>query len=222
MLIALATQAFRYAAEPFFFRTAPEQDSPRTFARVFHYYILFCLAIFLGVAAFSYEIVAFNFFGLADLTLIPERYWVGLEAVPILLGANLCLGAYLNLSIWFKLTTQTRYALLFTGTGAAITILGNVLFIPTYGYLACAWATLASYFTMCVLCYIFGQRNYPIPYRFGRLFAYTGLAVGLALLCIHLTGPLPPDPATSLQKLGVVLGGAGLVALVEWWRPLRF
>lgn len=214
MFVALATQAFRYAAEPFFFRNAREKNSPRTFARIFHYYFLATLAMFLLIASFRYEIVAFNFFGLFNFHLIPREYWVGLEAVPVILAANVCLGAYLNISIWFKLTKQVRYALLFTGVGAAVTVLGNVLFIPEYGYMACAWATFAAYFVMLLLNYLFGQRNYPIPYRFPRLLLYTALAVILVLINDAITGSHPPPAILSLAKLilcgALVLGAYAL------------
>ena len=121
MLISLFTQAYRYAAEPFFFRSAQEKDSPQTFARIFHYYTLATLTGFLFIASFAKEFVSFDLsLGLraTPIYFIGEAYWLGLVVVPILLMAYVFHGMYFNFSIWFKITKQTRYALLFTGTGA--------------------------------------------------------------------------------------------------------
>jgi O-antigen/teichoic acid export membrane protein len=130
IFIALATQAFRYAVEPFFFKESKNDNSPETFARIFHYFVLAALVGFLFIASFAKEIVSFNLWGLVNVTLIGEAYWEALEVVPILLLAYVFHGAYVNLSIWFKITKQVRYAILFTGVGAILTILINYFTIP--------------------------------------------------------------------------------------------
>lgn len=217
MLIQLAIQAFRYAAEPFFFKESKEKDSPETFARVFHYFVIAALLGFLFIGSFARELVTFEWFGL--FTFIGEAYWEGLEVVPILLLAYVFAGAYLNLSIWFKITKQVRFAILFTGTGALITILGNVLFIPQYGYLACGWATLACYMVMCVLVYFVGQRYYPIPYRMGRILLYGALFVGLYFINRSIGPAEGYWIAFVLKALLCLLGLGAVVAGEKWFSP---
>lgn len=216
MFVTLGTQAFRYAAEPFFFRNAGQQESPRLFARIFHWFMLVALLMFLLVTAFRLEICAFNLFGLLDRSLIPPTYWVGLEVVPVLLLANVFLGAYVNLSIWFKITKQVRFALLFTGVGVLITLLVNLSLIPLWGYWASALATLLAYLAMSLLVYLFGQRHYPIPYRIRRL----GLYLALALLTwLALDAGLGAGEVLSwgraLAKLGLVSSWVLLVLAME-------
>lgn len=220
ILIQLAIMAFRYAAEPFFFREAGEKDSPRTFARVFHYFSLATLAGFLLIGSFAKEIVSFGFFGLfgPDRTFVDEAYWVGLEVVPILLLAYVFSGAYNNLSIWFKLTKQTRFALLFTGSGALITILVNYFGIPHYGYVASAWATLLCYATMSTLVYLFGQQYYPIPYRIRRLGLY-GLLFLAAFWLNHRIGPTDGYWLAFVLKVFICLATLGSIAAIEKLRP---
>jgi len=184
MFISLITQAFRYAAEPFFFKNASEKNAQALFARIFHYFISVCLIVFLLISTFSLEIVSFTFFGLMKKTLIPEAYWQGLKIVPIVLMANVFLGAYFNLSVWYKITKQVRFGVLISSAGALITILVNLLTIPWFGYMGSAWATLFCYLSMAVLCYKFGQHYYPIPYRLERLIIY--LLLALLLVQINL------------------------------------
>jgi O-antigen/teichoic acid export membrane protein len=170
VFMSLAIQAFRYAGEPFFFSQAREKNSPQTFAQVMKWFVIVCAFIFLFI---SVNLEAFK------LLLRQEQFYAGLAVVPVLLLANLFLGVYYNLSIWFKLADKTKYGTFIGFGGAAITILLNVLLIPHFGYLGCAWATLACYFSMAAACYFFGQKHYPIPYPVGTLFFY--LAAALAL-----------------------------------------
>jgi O-antigen/teichoic acid export membrane protein len=169
MLMAIFTQAFKYAAEPFFFSGAKDKNSQKLNAVVMKYYILFCLFIFLGTMM--------NLPWLQKA--VSEQYRVGLAVVPILLMANLCVGVYWNLSIWFKLTGQTRFGAGITIVGALITLCINFLFIPSFGYMACAWATLCSYFTMMTISYLAGQKYYPINYNLRSISVFTALALGL-------------------------------------------
>ncbi|MDX1909392.1 MAG: oligosaccharide flippase family protein [Bacteroidia bacterium] len=220
MLISLATQAFRYAAEPFFFKTAQEKDSPETFARVFHYFVIASLGAFLCISSFAWEILAFDFFGLAGgYTFVGKAYWAGVKAIPVLLLAYVCSGAYINMSIWFKITKQTRFALLFTGVGAAITIAINYWGIPIYGYMACAWATLICYAVMCVLVYGVGQRYYPIPYRIRRILVYGVIFLG-AWWATRQAGPSEGDWLVLGMKVLVCAGTFGGVILAERLMPV--
>ncbi len=216
MFIGLATQAFRYAAEPFFFKESGQKDSPETFARVFHYFMLASLAGFLLLASFAKEIVSFEFniFGLFRFTFIEESYWPALDIVPILLLAYVLNGAYLNLSIWFKITKQVRYAILFSGVGALIVIGINVLTVPLFGYMGSAWATFAGYAVMCVMVYLIGQRYYPIPYRTGRLLLYSLLFVSAYFLNAQI-GPTDGFPLAFFWKTGICLAAFGAVYVGE-------
>lgn len=165
MLMTIFTTAFKYAAEPFFFNHVKGKDSKKLNAVVMKYYILFCLFIFLGTMM---NLPWLQF-------VISEKFRSGIAVVPILLLANLCVGVYWNLSIWFKLTAQTKFGAIITLVGAAITLAINYLFIPKYGYMACAWATLASYACMMIISYVLGQKYYPVNYNLR--------SVGLFTLC---------------------------------------
>ncbi|MFK7968844.1 MAG: lipopolysaccharide biosynthesis protein [Bacteroidia bacterium] len=223
MFIPLFTQAFRYAAEPFFFKNAVQKDSPETLAKVFHYFFFAVLAGFLIISAFKDEIAAFNFFGLFDtdkrsVTFIDKAYWDGLSVVPILLMAYVCSAIYVNLSIWFKITKQTRFALLFTGVGALITILINVFTIPTYGFVGSAWATLICYAVMVILVYFIGQHYYPVPYRVTRLGQYLLLViVGFGIN--RTIGATDGFLLAFVAKMAVCAGILGLILVWEKWYP---
>lgn len=167
MLMTIFTTAFKYAAEPFFFNNVKDKESKKLNALVMKYYILFCLFLFLGTMM--------NLPWLQHA--IGEKYRSGIAVVPILLLANLCVGVYWNLSIWFKLTGQTKFGAGITIIGAAITLFINYTFIPTYGYMACAWATLASYASMMVISYIFGQKYYPVKYNLRSITVFTIIAL---------------------------------------------
>jgi O-antigen/teichoic acid export membrane protein len=162
IFMTLATQAFRMAAEPFFFKVAAENNAQQTYAKVMRYYVIACCAIFLGV------MTHINFIE----TLIGPNYRSGLHVVPILLLANLFFGIYMNLSIWFKLGDKTYYGFYFTLLGAIITIGLNVYLIPIYGFVASAYTTLACYFIMMLTCYFVGQKHYPVPYEIRKAFFY--------------------------------------------------
>ena len=220
MLVVLFTQAYRYAVEPFFFKESGNKDSPETFAKVFHYFTISTLLGFLAIGAFKEEVVSirFSLLGLKDMTFIDEKFWEGLNVVPILLGAYVCSAAYINISIWFKITKQTRFAILFTGTGALITILVNVFGIPKYGFMASAWATLICYVVMVIMVYLLGQKYYPIPYRIGRILLYGMLCLMAYYLCRQM-GPSEGFTFILFGKIGLVLAWLGLIGLSEYFFP---
>lgn len=169
IIITIFIQAFRYAAEPFFFAESKKDNPKRTYVKVMNFFIIIMGLIFLGVMLY---IDLFKWF-------IPNSdYWAGLGVVPILLLANICLGIYYNQSIWYKLSDRTRFGAYLAMGGALITIVLNVILIPVFGYFGSAWATLAAYGSMMVASYFFGQSHYPIPYNLRK----AGLYVGLALL----------------------------------------
>lgn len=167
ILMTLFIQAFRYAAEPFFFNHAKNNDKRKIYADVMNYFVIVCCFLFMLVMLNLNWVKHF----------IGSKYHEGLQVVPILLLANLFLGIYYNLSVWYKMTDKTNYGAYISGVGAFITLIVNALFIPTYGYMASAWATFICYGTMMVLCYGLGQKHFHVPYQIRRLFIYVGFAV---------------------------------------------
>lgn len=180
IIISLMIQAFRYAAEPFFFSQEKEAGSKELYAKIMTYFVWVLAGTFLFVMLY---IDLFKYF-------IPnEEYWAGLRVVPILLLANICLGIYYNQSVWYKLTEKTSYGAGLAIFGALITLVLNLLFIPKYGYMASAWATLACYASMMIASYLLGRKHYPVPYELGKLSLFVGGAVVLYYLSLWLGVP---------------------------------
>ena len=169
ILMSLFIQAFRFAAEPFFFAYADKSDARQVYAVVLKFFVIFCVFIFLLVTLF---IDFFKYF-------VGEEFRAGLVVVPILLLANLCLGIYVNLSIWYKLTDRTLMGAAVSLAGAALTIVLNIWWIPLLGYVGSAWATLACYGSMAIASYLLGQKYYPVDYDVKRVIGYIGLGIGL-------------------------------------------
>lgn len=169
MILSLFTQAFRYGAEPFFFKERHKTNARQNYARVAKYFTLIGLLGFLGIMLF---LDVFKYF-------IGKDYWSGLHVVPILLLANLMLGLYYNLTVWYKLTDKTMWGAYISLGGALITIALNIWWIPIYGYTGSAWATLICYGSMTVVCYLLGQRHFAIPYPVGRFLLYLAVSIGL-------------------------------------------
>ena len=173
ILISLFVQAFRMGAEPFFFKQAGGENPQRVYARVMKFFVIVICMMFLVVALY---LNIWRYF-------IAKKLWEGLTVVPILLLANMFLGIYYNLSIWYKLGHKTSAGAVITLTGAAITILINYFFIRRYSYMACAWATFFCYGSMMVISFIWGQKQYKVPYAWKKLCAYIVIAV--LLFFIH-------------------------------------
>jgi O-antigen/teichoic acid export membrane protein len=170
MIIAMAIQAYRYAAEPFFFKEAESGNANKTYALIMNYFVIVVCIMFLGI---SLNLQVFRYF-------TPnEAYWVGLSIVPILLFANLSLGVYFNQSVWYKLSNKTIYGAFIALVGATITVVINYLYIPTYGYVASAWATLICYVSMMLVSYFLGRKHYPIPYNLRKIGIYVLVALVL-------------------------------------------
>jgi O-antigen/teichoic acid export membrane protein len=180
ILITLMIQAFRYAAEPFFFSQAKEEGSKELYAKIMTYFVWVLAGTFLAVMLY---IDLFKYF-------IPnEEYWVGLKVVPILLMANIFLGIYYNQSVWYKLTEKTSYGAGLAIFGALITLVLNMVFIPEYGYMASAWATLICYASMMIASYFLGRKHYPVPYELGKIGGMIGVAALLywATLALNIS-----------------------------------
>ena len=164
LLITVFVQAFRMGAEPFFFRESIQESAQRTYARVMKFFVILVCGIFLFVMLYLDVLKYF---------IQDPSMWVGLKIVPILLYANIFVGIYYNLSIWYKLSTEhTRSGAIITLIGAAITLVVNYIFIPVFGYMASAWATFLCYGSMMVISYVWGQKVYPVPYARRKLLAY--------------------------------------------------
>ncbi len=167
ILITLFIQAFRLGAEPFFFKHAEGDNPQRIYARVMKFFVIVISTMFLLVSLF---IPVWKHF-------IGPKYWAGLAVVPILLLANMFLGIYYNLSIWYKLSHRTMAGAWITLAGVTITFLINYYFIPKFSYMACAWATFACYGIMMLISFVWGQKAYRIPYAWKKLLAYMVIAV---------------------------------------------
>lgn len=192
ILMSLFIQAFRYAAEPFFFAYADKSDARKVYATVLKFFVIFCVFIFLLVTLF---IDFFKYF-------VGEEFRAGLGVVPILLMANLFLGVYINLSIWYKLTDHTLMGALVSLAGAALTIALNIWWIPLLGYVGSAWATLACYSCMAIVSYLLGQKYYPVDYDVKRVIGYIGLGIGLYFAHSQL---LTVSPWQSWQLAGALM-----------------
>ena len=169
ILMTIFIQTFRFAAEPFFFSHSKEQDSKKLYADVMNYFVIACSFIFIGTMA-NMELIQY---------FIGAEYRQGLAVVPILLLANLCLGIYFNLSIWYKLTGQTKFGAYISLFGAAITLALNFYWIPRIGYIGSAWATLICYASMMALSYRIGQKYYHVNYDLKRIWGYLSLSLAL-------------------------------------------
>jgi len=176
MLVSLFRQAFMYAAEPFFFSHSKKKDSPVLYARIAKYFTITNIIGFLIITLYLH---IFKYYVGKDGSLFHE----GLKVVPILLMANIFLGLYYNISSWFKLTDKTHYGIIISLTGAAITVILNIWWIPIFGYVGSAWATLICYFAMAMLCYYLGRKHYPLQYDWLSIFGY--LVLGVVILSIH-------------------------------------
>jgi O-antigen/teichoic acid export membrane protein len=205
ILITLFVQAFKMGAEPFFFKQAEGQNPQKVYARVMKFFVIVLTTMFLVVSLFLPIWSRLN----------GPEYRIGLKVVPILLIANIFLGIYYNLTIWFKLTNKTMAGAYITLTGTLITLVVNYLFIPYFGYMASAVATMLCYGTMMVICYRWGQKVYPVPYPTKKLIAY--FVIVLLLFGLHRGIIYFVHPTWFSLALGVVLTGGYMwfILLVE-------
>ena len=204
VLMSVAIQAFRFAAEPFFFSNAADKNSPALFSKVNHYFVIACCVLWLGV---SINMDVFKYF------IGKKEYWEGLPIVPILLLAYLFLGVYYNFSVWFKVTDKTYFGTIITAAGALLTILLNYLLIPIAGYTGSSWAALIVYALMAIACYALGQKYYPIPYRILADSCY----VSATFLLIFLISKISvANLWLSIGfHLGVILLSIGVIYVIE-------
>lgn len=172
ILMSLFIQTYRYAAEPFFFDQAKSRNARETYASMMHYFIVVCLFIFLGIMLYIDVVMRF----------VGREFRVGAGVVPILLIANLFLGVFYNLSVWFKLTDRTKTGAAISLAGAGITLVLNFILIPVMGYMGAAWATLICYASMMLMSYVIGQNYYPVNYNLKGALGYSLLTLGIYLI----------------------------------------
>ena len=201
MIMAMITQAFRYAYEPFVFGKAKDRDNRETYAKAMKYFVIFTLLAFLAVV------------GYMDILrhLIGRDYWEGLGVVPIVMAAEIMMGVYFNLSFWYKLIDKTIWGAWFSGAGCLVLILVNVLLVPRYGYMACAWGGFAGYGTAMLLSYFVGQKHYPINYPVKDIMLYVAVAAVLFLVMHYSNRLLPAWGAVGANTVLLALFAALIV-----------
>lgn len=178
LIMMMFTQAFRYAYEPFVFEKNREQNATQSYALIMKYFVILGLLVFLGTM-FYLDIIKY---------FISPKYFAALPVVPIVLMGELFFAVYFNLSIWYKLTDRTYWGAIFSSIGFLVIIVLNVVFIPKYSYMACAWASFVGNGSIMLFSYLIGQKYYPIKYDLKSLFLY--LAVALLLYSIAIFVPI--------------------------------
>ena len=176
MIMAMITQAFRYAYEPFVFGGGKDKDSRESQAVVMKYFVMFAMFAFLAVMAYLPILKH----------VISPTYWEGLRVVPIVMMAEIFMSVYFNLSFWYKLIEQTWWGAVFSAIGCAVLLAVNFIFVPRYGYMACAWGGFAGYGVCMVLSWAVGRAKSPVPYNLKALAGYTALGLGLYALSAWL------------------------------------
>ena len=182
MIMAMITQAFRYAYEPIVFAKSKDSDKKEYYSAAMKYFVIFTLFAFLCVIGYMPLLER----------IIDVNYREGIRIVPIVMVAEIMMGIYFNLSFWYKLIDKTIYGAWFSGAGCLMLILVNVVFIPEYSYTACAWGGVAGYGTAMLLSYLIGQRKYPIDYQLPRLMTYVLATAALYCVMSFLTEQLTP------------------------------
>ena len=207
MIMAMFTQAFRFAYEPFVFGKSREKDNRQMYAQAMKFFIIFTLLAFLAVM-FYLDILRY---------VIGRDYWEGLKVVPIVMAAEMFMGVYFNLSFWYKLTDETKWGAYFSITACTIVILMNVFLIPVYGYVAWAWAGFTGYAVAMLLSYFVGQKKYPINYDLKSIGGYVLLA-----LVIYAVGEWMPLENTVLRLLfRTVLLAVFIAYIIKHDLPLK-
>jgi O-antigen/teichoic acid export membrane protein len=207
MVMAMFTQAFRFAYEPFVFGKSREKGNKEMYADAMKFFIIFTLLAFLAVM-FYLDVLRY---------IIGKDYWSGLRVVPIVMAAEIFMGIYFNLSFWYKLIDETRWGAYFSFVGCAILVTINIVFIPIYGYMACAWAGFAGYGVAMLLSYFVGQKKYPINYDMKRIGMYAATA-----MILYAVGTLVPiSNIILLLALRTVLLFIFIALIIKKDMPLK-
>ena len=206
MIMAMITQAFRYAYEPIVFAKSKEADKNEYYALGMKYFVIFTLLAFLGVMGYL-PLLRY---------MVGSDYWEGLRAIPIVMAAEIMMGIYFNLSFWYKLIDKTIYGALFSLAGCIVLFAVNIWGIPRYSYMACAWGGVAGYGTAMLLSYFVGQRLNPIPYPIGSLASYTVIAAFFYYVMTQIPAEWPMWQYLGISSLLILV-----FALLIYWRELR-
>ena len=201
MIMAMITQAFRFAYEPIVFAGVKDKDQHEMYEKAMKYFIIFTLLAFLVVVAYL-EVLKF---------IIGADYWVGLEVVPIVMAAEIMMGIYFNLSFWYKIIDKTIWGAIFSGIGCAVLLAVNIIFVPKYGYMACAWGGFAGYGVAMLVSYFVGQKYYPLNYPLKEITLYVVLAFVLFGL-MRFTNDWPMIASLAFNTLLVV----AFMAVIIW------
>lgn len=207
MVMTMFVQAYRFAAEPLFFKQKEDKDTGKLYALVMYWFVAVCTMIFMA-CMFFIEDLAHLFIRNNDYFLDPN----GLHIVPILLLANMFLGIYYNLSIWYRFTDNTKKGALIAAGGAIVTIVLNIIFIPIWGFVACAWITLGVYAGMCIVSYLLGRRYYPVPYH---VYKYL-ILIAASLLIWLATDRLNCHINVNWQNTAINILMLSLMLLIIW------
>ena len=210
MIMAMITQAFRFAYEPIVFASSKDKDSKEYYAAGMKYFIIFTLLAFVCVMAYM---------NILQHVIGPE-YREGLRTVPIVMAAEIMMGIYFNLSFWYKLIDKTIWGAWFSLAGCAALVAVNVIFIPEYGYMACAWGGVAGYGTAMVLSYIMGQKKNPINYPMMSIAVYVAIAALFTAVIMWSNSHLPALAALAVNTVVVVMFVGHIVYHDLPWRSL--
>jgi O-antigen/teichoic acid export membrane protein len=205
ILITLFVQAFKMAGEPFFFKQAELGAPQKMYAKVMKLFVIVLCFAFLSVALYM---PIWQYF-------VGPKYREGLGIVPIMLMANIFLGIYYNLTVWYKLTNKNLYGAWITLVGSLFSVAINYMFIPKFGLMACAWSTLITYGVMMALSYFYGQKYYPVPYNTKKILWYLGIVSGLFLIQKAIALALPHSIVTIITGVLLTAAFAWFIALVE-------
>ncbi len=203
MIMAMITQAFRFAYEPIVFAGVKDKDQHEMYEKAMKFFIIFTLLAFLIVVAYM-DI-------LKVLIIRNTDYWVGLEVVPIVMAAEIMMGIYFNLSFWYKIIDKTIWGAIFSGIGCAVLLAVNIIFVPKYGYMACAWGGFAGYGVAMLVSYFVGQKYYPLNYPLKEIALYVVLAFVLFGL-MRFTNDWPMIASLAFNTLLVV----AFMAVIIW------
>ena len=178
LFMTLFGTAFRMGVEPFFFSHANSEEPQKTYAQITNYFVILGSVILLTVVVLVEP--------LGKLLIRNSVYWEALKVVPIILLGSFCLGIYHNLSVWYKVTDQTKFGAYISSIGALLTLIINIGLIPKIGYMASALATLTAYATMMLLSYYFGRKYYPVPYNMRKILFYMSISIGFSALSFYV------------------------------------